>query len=119
MFKKYGYDLLNDLSYDKIVNTRYTLSNFLKIIWNKNKTEYNWIKNDSKIFEIIYRLKNDNESEVKTCLINIDINFDKIDIKKTLEKIKVNDKFVDEFKDFKNIFGFLPNLGKVWVKEKK
>ena len=119
VFKKYGYDLLNDLSYDKIVNTRYTLSNFLKIIWNKNKTEYNWIKNDPKIFEIIYRLKNDNENEVKTCLINIDINFDKIDIKKTLEKIKVNDKFVDEFKDFKNIFGFLPNLGKVWVKEKK
>jgi hypothetical protein len=52
-------------------------------------------------------------------LVNIDINFDKIDIKKTLEKIKVNDKFVNEFKDFKNIFGFLPNLGKVWVKEKK
>ena len=119
VFKKYGYDLLNDLSYDKIVNTRYTLSNFLKIIWNKNKTEYNWIKNDSKIFEIIYRLKNDNENEVKTCLVNIDLNCDKIDVKKNLEKIKVNDKFVDEFKDFKNIFGFLPNLGKVWVKEKK
>ena len=119
IFKKYGYNLLNDLSYDKVVNTRYTLSNFLKNIWNKNKKEYDWIKNDPKIFEIIYRLKNDKENEVKNCLENIEINLEKIDVKKTLEKISVNDKFLYEFRDFKNIFGFLPTLGKVWVKQKK
>ena len=119
VFKKYGYDLLNDLSYDKVVNTRYTLSNFLKTIWNKNKKEYEWIKNDEKIIEIIYRLKNDKENEVKNCVENIEINLGKIKIKKTLERVRVNDKFIYEFKDFKNIFGFIPILGKVWLKEKK
>ena len=119
MYKKYGLDLLNDLSYDKVVNTRYTLSNFIKEIWNKNKKEYDWIKNNEKILEIIYRLKNDKENEVKMCLENIEINKDKIDIKKTLEKININDKFINEFKEFKSTFGFTPILGKPWIKENK
>ena len=117
IFKEYGFNLLNDLSYDKVINTRYTLSHFLSNIWNKNKDEYNWIKNDEKMIEIIYRLKNDNENEVKKCLENIDINL-KIDEKKVLEKITVNDKFIDEFKNLKDIFGFEPFLGKTWIKEK-
>ena len=62
IFKEYGYNLLNDLSYDKVVNTRYTLISFLSKIWTKNKKEYDWIKNDQKIIEIIYRLKNDKEN---------------------------------------------------------
>ena len=119
VFKKYGLDLLNDLSYDKVVNTRYTLSNFIKEIWNKNKKEYDWIKNNEKILEIIYRLKNDKENEVKMCLENIGINKDKIDVKKTLEKININDKFINEFKEFKSTFGFTPILGKPWIKENK
>ena len=119
IFKEYGYNLLNDLSYDKVVNTRYTLISFLSKIWTKNKKEYDWIKNDQKIIEIIYRLKNDKENEVKKCAENIEINIAKIDEKKILEKIKVNDKFVSEFKDFKDIFQFEPFLGKTWIKEKK
>ena len=85
----------------------------------KNKKEYDWIKNDEKIIEIIYRLKNDKESEVKKCVENIEINMDKIDKQKVLEKINVNDKFINEFKDFKDIFQFEPFLGKTWIKEKQ
>ena len=119
IFKEYGYNLLKDLSYDKVINTRYTLSSFLSKIWNKNKKEYDWIKKDEKIIEIIYRLKNDKESEVKKCVENIEINMDKIDKQKVLEKINVNDKFINEFKDFKDIFQFEPFLGKTWIKEKQ
>jgi len=119
IFKEYGYNLLNDLSYDKVVNTRYTLISFLSKIWTKNKKEYDWIKNDQKMIEIIYRLKNDKENEVKKCAENIEINIAKIDEKKILEKIKVNDKFESEFRDFKDIFQFEPFLGKTWIKEKK
>ena len=119
IFKEYGYNLLNDLSYDKVINTRYTLISFLSKIWGKNKKEYDWIKNDEKIIEIIYRLKNDKENEVKKCAENIEINIAKIDEKKILEKIKVNDKFESEFRDFKDIFQFEPFLGKTWIKEKK
>ena len=119
VFKEYVYNLFNDLSYDKIVNTRYTLSCFLSNIWNKNKKEYEWIKNDEKVIEIIYRLKNDKEIEVKKCVENIEIKTDKIDEKKVLEKMIVNDKFINEFKDFKDIFQIEPFLGKVWVVEKQ
>ena len=120
IFKEYGLDLLNDLSYDKINNTRYTLSKFLSYIWNKNKKEYEWIKNDEKIIEIIFRLKNDKENEIKKCVENIEINTDKIDSQKVLEKINVNDKFINEFKDFKDIFNYESFLGKTWLnKEKK
>ena len=120
IFKEYAYNLLNDLSYDKINNTRYTLSKFLSYIWNKNKKEYEWIKNDEKIIEIIFRLKNDKENEIKKCVENIEINTDKIDSQKVLEKINVNDKFINEFKDFKDIFNYESFLGKTWLnKEKK
>ena len=118
IFKEYGYDLLYDLSYDKIPNTRYTLSSFLSIIWNKNKKEYEWIKKDDKIIEIIFRLKNDKENEVKKCVENIEINEDKIDKNKILEKINVNDKFIYYFSGFKNIFDFEPFLGNPWLQEK-
>ena len=119
IFKEYAYDLFNDLSYDKVINTRYTLSKFLSYIWNKNKKEYEWIKNDEKIIEIIFRLKNDKEIDVKKCVENIDINSDKIDKEKVLEKINVNDKFINEFKDFKNIFDYEPFLGKAWLNNEK
>ena len=112
-------DLLNDLSFDKINNTRYTLSKFLSYIWNKNKKEYEWIKNDEKIIEIIFRLKNDKENEIKKCVENIEINTDKIDSQKVLEKINVNDKFINEFKVFKDIINYESFLGKTWLNKVK
>ena len=54
VFKKYAFNLFNDLSYDKIVNTRISLGTFISKIWNKNKKEYDWIKKDKNILKIRY-----------------------------------------------------------------
>ena len=118
IFKEYAFDLLNNLSYDKVHNTRYTLSSYLSKIIKKNKKEYEWITNDDKMKEIIYRLKNDKEIDVKKCVENIKISFEN-DTKKSLEKINVNDKFICEFKTFETIFEFTPFLGKNWLQGKK
>ena len=118
IFKEYAFDLLNNLSYDKVHNTRYTLSSYLSKIIKKNKKEYEWITNDDKMKEIIYRLKNDKEIDVKKCVENIKISFEN-DTKKSLEKINVNDKFICEFKTFETIFEFTPFLGKNWLQGEK
>jgi hypothetical protein len=116
-FKDYAFNLFNDLSYDKIVNVRYSLSSFINKIWNKNKKEYEWIKNNNEMIEIIYRLKNDKNDEVKKCLEKIDINEENIEDKeKVLEVKEVNSKFINEFQDFKKIFDYEPFLGKSWTK---
>ena len=113
IFKDYVFHLFNDLSYDKIVNVRYTLSTFINKIWNKNKKEYEWIKNDKEMIEIIYRLKNDKEVEVKKCLEKIDINEDIIEDKnKALQPKEVNQNFVGDFKDFKKLFDYEPIISK-------
>ena len=119
IFNEYAFDLFNDLSYDNIVNTRISLGSFISKMWSKNKKEYEWIKKDKNIINIIYRLKNDKEIDVKKYVENIDINSDKIDKEKVLEKINVNDKFINEFKDFKNIFDYEPFLGKAWLNNEK
>ena len=120
IFKEYAYDLFNDLSYDKIINVRYTLSSFLNIIWNKNKKEYEWIKKDEEILEIIYRLKNDKDDEVKKCLEKVEINADNLKDKDKALKVKeVNKAFISEFQDFKKMFNYVPFLGKSWIKKNK
>ena len=100
IFKDYVFHLFNDLSYDKIVNVRYTLSSFINKIWNKNKKEYEWIKNDKEV-------------EVKKCLEKIDINEDIIEDKnKALQPKEVNQNFVGDFKDFKKLFDYEPIISK-------
>ena len=120
IFKEYVFELFNDLSYDKIVNVRYTMVFFINKIWNKNKNKYDWIKNDEKIREIIYRLRNDKENEIKQCANQIDIEIDLIEDKlKVLETKDTNSKFTNEFQEFKNIFKYAPSLGVSWTKKSK
>ena len=119
IFKEYALELFYDLSYDNIINVRYTLASFINTIWNKNKKEYEWIKSNEIIAEIIYRLKNDNGSEVKNCVEKININMDLIEDKeKVLEDNDVNIKFLNEFSEFKKLFDYVPFLGKSWIKKK-
>ena len=119
IFKEYAYELFKDLSYDKIVNVRFTLAIFMNKIWNSNKKEYGWIKKDEQMIEIIYRLKNDKEKDIKKLMKNIEIDSNKIKNKDKLLKSKyVNDYFVNEFKDFKKMFDFVPFLGKNWLNKK-
>ena len=119
IFNEYAYNLFNDLSYDNVDNVRITLCNFINKIWNKNKKEYEWIKKNKKILEIIYRLKNDKENDVKKILEKIEINIDDIEDKeKVLEPKEVNNKFVNEFQEFKNMFNFEAFLGRKWLVKK-
>ena len=119
VFNEYAFDLFNDLSYDKIVNTRISLGTFISKIWNKNKKEYDWIKKDKNILKIIYRLKNDKENDVKKTVEKIEIIIDVIENKKkVLESKKVNKKFNNEFKEFKKMFNYDAFLGKTWLKKK-
>ena len=120
VFKNFAYNMFNDLSYDKVVNVRYTLGSFINSIWNKNKKEYEWIKNNNEIIEIIYRLKNDKDDEIKKCLENIEINVNNLKDKDNILKLKeVNKGFTSEFQDFKKIFDYVPVLGKNWIKKKQ
>ena len=120
IFKEYAFEFFIDLSYDKIFNVRYTLASFINKIWNKNKDKYKWIHENEKMIEIIYRLKNDKENEVKNAVEKIDINIDKIENKeKILEIKKVNKKFNNDFREFKTIFGFKPSIWKSWIKKGK
>ena len=119
IFKEYVLELFNDLSYDTVVNVRYTLAFFISMIWNKNKKEYEWIKSDEIILEIIYRLKNDKENEIKKFMEKIEINMDKInDKEKALKSKEVNQKFINEFNDFQVMFKYMPFLGKAFIKKK-
>ena len=119
IFKDYVYNLFNDLSYDNISNVRYTLSSFINDIWIKNKKEHEWIKKDEEILEMIYRLKNDKDEEVKKCLEKIEINVDNLKDKDNSLKVKeVNNAFISEFQDFKKMFDYVPFLGKTWTKKK-
>ena len=119
IFKEYALDLFYDLSYDKIINVRYTLASFINTIWNKNKKEYEWIRSNKKIIEIIYRLKNDNGNEVNKCVEKIDINMDLIENKEKILEVKdVNFAFINDFSDFKKLFDYVPFLGKNWIKNK-
>ena len=68
---------------------------------------------------IIYRLKNDKENDVKKTVEKIDINIDDIkDKEKVLESKAVNKNFKNEFKEFKIMFNYNAFLGKTWLKKK-
>ena len=115
IFMEMVFELLENLSYDKIVNVRITLGNFLAKIWKKKQAQYTWIKTNKKMLEIIYRLKNDEINDVNATLR--DINND--DIKKELNyndyseimaKKDVNKEFDNKFEDMKVLLGFSPSI---------
>ena len=115
IFMEMVFELIENLSYDKIVNVRITLGNFLTKIWKKKQAQYTWIKTNKKMLEIIYRLKNDEINDVNETLR--DINND--DIKKELNykdyseimaKKDVNKEFDNKFEDMKVLLGFSPSI---------
>ena len=114
-FMDFTFELIENLSYDKIVNVRITLGHFLLKIWNKKQAQYNWIKENKKMLEIIYRLKNDEDKDVNKTLSDINIE----DIKKGLNykdyseimvKKEVNKEFDNKFEEMKSLLGFTPAI---------
>ena len=110
IFIEFVFKDFQNISYDKVSNVRVTLSKFLSKKWNKDKEEIKWIKNNNEMLEIIYRLKNDKDDDVKDYLKNVDIgNIDTINNENN-EISDVNKKFTCTCEEMKNIFNFVPKL---------
>ena len=116
---------LEDLSFDKVTNVKITLGNFIYKSWIKSEKEkIDFFKKNNKILEIIYRLKNDNDSDVRKTLEKLDLGFIAKSIKDfKLEEIMfkkdINKSFNNRFEDIKTIFGFSPDcLGNRWINDK-
>ena len=110
-------NLLENLSYDKVANVKITLGNLLYKIWIKSEKneKYSFFKKNNKILEIMYRLKNDLDRDVRKTLQNIDSkyfvqNIQDFSGEKILKKKNVNSGFNDNCDEIKNIFGFSPPL---------
>ena len=100
-------------SYDKVSNVRITLSKFLNKKWKSKKEKEKWIRTNETLINIIYRLKNDKDKEVKDSLNKVDINEinkDVINEDKNSELNDVNHAFTCRFEEMKNIFNFIPQV---------
>ena len=115
LFMEMAFELIENLSYDKVINVRITLGKFLVKMWNKKQAQYNWIKTNKKILEIVYRLKNDEAKDVSNSLNDINVE----DIKKGLNykdyseilvKKEVNKEFDNKFEEMKSLLGFSPAI---------
>ena len=108
--------LLEDLSFDRVINVKVTLGNFIYKSWIKaeENNKYSFIKNNNKILEMIYRLKNDCDFDVRKTIEKIDSQqlckeIKDFNLKRILNKKDVNIGFTNTFKEIKIIFGFSPN----------
>ena len=115
LFMEMTYELIEDLSYDKIVNVRITLGKFWNKGWNKKQAPFRWIKTNKKILEILYRLKNDESDDVKNTMNDINIedikkelNYD--DYSKVMAHKNVNETFTNKGDDLKVLLGFTPEI---------
>ena len=115
LFMEMAFELVENLSYDKVVNVRITLGKFLEKIWNKKQAQYNWIKTNKKMLEIIYRLKNDEAKDVSNTLNDIKVEDIKNGLKyedysEILVKKEVNKEFDNKFEEMKSLLGFSPAI---------
>ena len=115
LFMEMALELVENLSYDKVVNVRITLGKFLQKIWNKKQAQYNWIKTNKKMLEIIYRLKNDEAKDVSNTLNDIKVEDIKNGLKyedysEILVKKEVNKEFDNKFEEMKSLLGFSPAI---------
>ena len=115
LFMEITYELIEDLSYDNIMNVRVTLGNFFNKAWTKKQAPFRWIKTNKKMLEMIYRLKNDKIDEVKNTLKDINIedvkkelNYD--DYSKIMIPKNVNENFNNKGEEIKVLLGFTPNI---------
>ena len=109
-------NLLEDLSFDRVINVKVTLGNFIYKSWIKagENDKYSFIKNNNKILEMIYRLKNDCDFDVRKTIEKIDSQqlckeIKDFNLKRILNKKDVNTGFTNAFEEIKIIFGFSPN----------
>ena len=104
VFKANIADLLLDLAYDKIVNVRIILAQFLCNLFKKEK--YAELKKNETIRKIIKIFKNDKNEEIQNIIKDIN---DVEDIEVELTK-EVNQKFKDNMKFVSSEFGITRNV---------
>ena len=115
---------LEDLSFDKIINVKITLGLFIHKSWIKSEGKYSFFRKNNKILEIMYRLKNDNDFDVRKTMENIDSKLlvkeiENFNLQRILCKKDVNTKFTNNFEDIQDIFGFNPDIFGIKIKTKK
>ena len=110
-------NLVENISYDEVANVKITLGNLLYKIWIKSEKneKYYFFKKNNKILEIMYRLKNDLDRDVRKTIQNIDSkyfvqNIQNFSSENILKKKNVNSGFNNNCDEIKNIFGFSPPL---------
>jgi serine/threonine-protein phosphatase 4 regulatory subunit 1 len=116
VFKANIADLLLDLAYDKIVNVRIILADFLCKLLKKEK--YAELKKNETVRKIIKIFKNDKNEEIQNIIKDIN---DVEDIEVELTK-EVNQKFKDNMKFVSSEFGITRNVplnSKILVREEK
>jgi hypothetical protein len=104
VFKANIADLLLDLAYDKIVNVRIILAQFLCNLFKKEK--YAELKKNETVRKIIKIFKNDKNEEIQNIIKDIN---DVEDIEVELTK-EVNQKFKDNMKFVSSEFGITRNV---------
>ena len=110
-------NLLEDLSYDKVANVKIILGNFIYKNWIKSESDekYSFFKKNNKILEIMYRLKNDKDFDVRKTMQKIELQFfvqniNNFNSENILRKKDVNIKFNNNCDEIKEIFGFSPDI---------
>ncbi len=114
VFKANIADLLLDLAYDKIVNVRIILAQFLCDLMKKEK--YAYLKKNENVRKIMTILKNDKTDEIQN-IIKVIEDIEDIDVE--LDK-EVNQKFIDNMKFVSTEFGITRNVplnSKIAVKD--
>ncbi len=114
VFKANIADLLLDLAYDKIVNVRIILAQFLCDLMKKEK--YAYLKKNETVRKIMTILKNDKTDEIQN-IIKVIEDIEDIDVE--LDK-EVNQKFIDNMKFVSTEFGITRNVplnSKIAVKD--
>ena len=114
VFKANIADLLLDLAYDKIVNVRIILAQFLCDLMKKEK--YAYLKKNETVRKIMTILKDDKTEEIQN-IIKVIEDIEDIDVELNKE---VNQKFIDNMKFVSSEFGITRNVplnSKIAVKD--
>ena len=104
VFKANIADLLLDLAYDKILNVRIILAQFLCDLMKKEK--YAYLKKNETVRKIMTILKDDKTEEIQN-IIKVIEDIEDIDVELNKE---VNQKFIDNMKFVSSEFGITRNV---------
>ena len=105
LFMEITFDLIEDLSFDNVLNVRVTLGYFLNKAWTKKQAPFRWIKTN-KFDEVKNTLKDINIEDAKK-----ELNYN--DYSKIMIPKNVNETFNNKCEELNVLLGFIPTIYKV------